>query len=721
MINKQEQIQDLILESYSEYYEQNIRPMVETSDHALQMIMDKNSFNDYTRAILSKVSNLVDSPTMEAVNCMLNEHRDNMLSMESDTGLFSGGVAPTSAAIAYFVSSFPLITSIYLESIISQVSTLWPVKSPMLSIPKIEYFGRYILPNTASGYGTKFDMSEQTTLRRDNGLTVTMSSADDSSIIALYNNLDVTLRKYVSTGSNDSKLLSETWNQEYDLNKVYVTGLNLLETKQDDGITNLVGTAYDSISATKKIYVPKKQRFKVNVLVKQDSRNSIKLTDWKYNRLLIANQTFATVGTATPETGAKPYRKQDGNQHTYLSAGLIIEDKYNLGSYYYSDDIEFDRHSEPVYQTNVGIVFSGDGTTHNTSKAKYLVDDALGKRIPLTDIWQKDIYVYTVPSAWTYSVELIGHLNLDAGTFSATPKVKKIVGLSSPTLINDCPVKSFDLKIKFSGKTSFNGSIEVFETTSVREIDVPVSDSFLISTNVENVQNFRDLLKVDLLQGRLDAIKKRMAMNMDNELAQLLLDEEPNLYDIGHALDIDMLLYTTAGTLPGNGLYGTEISTLFTPTSPINVFKGLLLQISSLNDKVFDSKRMFPQFLLAGRNTASMLRNMQGEARTGFSDYSHGKLGFPNASAMSTFQSQIILRSPSIADDKIYAIYKPEQGSEKYATILNVVYQPMYQQAFNYQSTNKTLIRSRRTLELIDPKGIGMIKIKNLETFFAFR
>ena len=721
MINKQEQIQDLIFESYSEFYEQNVRDHIATPDDAVEMIRDNAQFAEYKRSMLSKVSNLIDRETFESVNQMLDDHRQTMISLENDSGIFSGGTMPTSQAVAYFFSSFPIITSIYLESIIAQVSTLWPVKSPVLSIPKITYYGKYILPTTAAGYGERFEMAEATTLRRDGGLTVSMSTSDDSSIIALYNLLDPTLQKY--------GVLTDTWNQEYDLNKVFVKALNFVETK-DDANASLTGTVYGSASgAAFNTYVPTTQRFKVPVIIRQDTRNSLKLIDWKYNRYLIAKQTYAIVGgTVSPEATAVPFLDSVGDQHTYLTSGLIVEDKLNLGMYYYSDAVKFDDYGNAMYDAT-GILFGTD-TVHSTSKAKYplLAEDengdvysvgltnAAGLAIPGSAIWQKDILVYVKPSTWTYNVELIGSLNLDAGTFSGTPKVKKIVGLAAPVVVADCPVKSYDLKIKFSGKTGFNGAIEVTETTDVRDIYVPVSDNFLITTNVESVQNFRDLLKVDLLQGRLDAIKKRMALNMDNELAQLLVDEEPTLVGLGHAQTIDLLQYTTAGL----NRTGNPADTLFTPNTPYNVFKGLLLQISSMNDKIFNSKRMFPQFLLAGRNTATMLRNMQGEARTDFGDYSHGKLGFSSATPMSNFQSQTILRSPSIDDNKIYAIYKPEKGSEKYATLLNVVYQPLYQQAFNDRSTTKTMIRSRRSLELIDPKGIAVLTIKNLNTFYSF-
>jgi hypothetical protein len=308
------------------------------------------------------------------------------------------------------------------------------------------------------------------------------------------------------------------------------------------------------------------------------------------------------------------------------------------------------------------------------------------------------------PSGDTLAANLIGNVNFDNGAvnFSAT-----FGNVSSPTtpVPGTVAINSINSDVVFSPRTGDVGRVKVSISTSGWDISVDVKDSFEIQLDQEVIQDYTDIYNVDMLRTLSMAIKNQILYNKEADLAYYLRVHEPVFNANGSAATYNMAAFTAAGGA-GN----------FTPANVLDIFKGVIPHITSVNRNIRKLFRADPQYIVAGLKTASLLESLQAYM-VGFQTHSHGEAGFSSQNAMIDFRKQRILASNMIEDDKIYMVYRAPSDDLSRTAIADIIYKPLYILEEIDQSQRRTYIKSRSTIELTAPEALGVVTMTNFSAY----
>ena len=123
---------NLIFENYNMFLNEN-NEMFSSTKNVQRLLTDDGQF----RAFVESLVDGVDASVRPAIVNVLNRQRYSILS-EAATG--------ANFATGWTVSSFPILTDIYAEPIISELANIYPTDKPMISIPRIK------IKATTTGY-----------------------------------------------------------------------------------------------------------------------------------------------------------------------------------------------------------------------------------------------------------------------------------------------------------------------------------------------------------------------------------------------------------------------------------------------------------------------------------------------------------------------------------------------------------------------------------------
>jgi hypothetical protein len=219
------------------------------------------------------------------------------------------------------------------------------------------------------------------------------------------------------------------------------------------------------------------------------------------------------------------------------------------------------------------------------------------------------------------------------------------------------------------------------------------------------------IYNIDLVRTLSLAIKQQMLLNKDFELGYYLHAYEPEMMSNGASRLVDLDEFKNSA----NNI---------APNSVMDIFKSVIPMISSVGRTIRKNFRADPQYLLCGLKTASMLESLQSFV-VNFPESRNGEAGFQsdsshlNMSGPISFRRQTILASSALPEGKIYNIYKAPSDDLSRATILDLVYKPIYFIDEVTNSLKRTFVKSRTTLEFTNIEAMGYIELRNFEKYIG--
>jgi hypothetical protein len=290
---------------------------------------------------------------------------------------------------------------------------------------------------------------------------------------------------------------------------------------------------------------------------------------------------------------------------------------------------------------------------------------------------------------------VIGNVNWDNGNIQFNTTLTNLT--DADPVVSE--VDSLTAKVVFSARTGDIGRVRVDLKMSGWDINIDVRDSFEIKLDQEVIQDYSDIYEIDMIRTLSMAIKNQMLYNKDYDLAYYLGIYEPEYKALGSYSTFDMDNYVASGTH-------------FTPSNVLDVFKGVIPCITTVNRNIRKVFRAEPQFLVAGTHTASLLESLQA-FMVGFQDTKNGEAGFSSQNSAIDFRKQRILACDPIPNDRIYAIYRAPNDDLTRTAIVDLIYKPLYMIEEIDNSQRRTFVKSRTAIELTAPEAIGCIEMKN--------
>jgi hypothetical protein len=195
------------------------------------------------------------------------------------------------------------------------------------------------------------------------------------------------------------------------------------------------------------------------------------------------------------------------------------------------------------------------------------------------------------------------------------------------------------------------------------------------------------------------------------ELGYYLQAYEPEMTANGAARTFDLDLFKQSGSI-------------IQPNNVLDIFKSVIPMLSSISRQIRQNFRADPQYLLCGLQTASMLESLQTFV-VNMPDMRNGEAGFVANSTQHSdagpisFRKQIILASASLPEGKIYNIYKAPSDDLSRATIIDLVYKPLYMIDEITNSMKRTFVKSRTTLEFSNIEALGVLTLQNYHDYLG--
>lgn len=301
-------------------------------------------------------------------------------------------------------------------------------------------------------------------------------------------------------------------------------------------------------------------------------------------------------------------------------------------------------------------------------------------------------------------ITIIGNVNWDNGNvqYNAT-----LTNITTPANGADSVITGLNAKAVFSARTGDIGRVRVDLRMSGWDINIDVRDSFEIKLDQEVIQDYSDIYEIDMIRTLSMAIKNQMLYNKDYDLAYYLGMYEPEYKAFGSYSTFDMGNYVAS-------------SGSFSPSNILDIFKGIIPSITTVNRNIRKVFRAEPQYLIAGMHTASLLESLQ-SFMVGFQDTKMGDAGFSSQNAAIDFRKQRILACDPIPDNKIYAVYRAPNDDLTRTAIVDLIYKPLYIIEEIDNSQRRTFVKSRTAIELTAPEAIGCIEMKNYEQWLGIR
>lgn len=300
------------------------------------------------------------------------------------------------------------------------------------------------------------------------------------------------------------------------------------------------------------------------------------------------------------------------------------------------------------------------------------------------------------------SLTIIGNVNWDTGGIQFNGTFTNLTNNLTPTTQ---VLVSMTANAIFSARTGDIGRVRVDLEMSGWDVNIDVRDSFEIKLDQEVIQDYTDIYQIDMIRTLSMAIKSQMLYNKDYDLAWYLKIHEPQFASFGSSALYNMTQYMVNGT-PAS----------FTPSNVLDVFKGVIPHITSVNRNIRRVFRADPQFLVTGLKTASLLESLQ-SFMVGFSDTKSGEAGFSSQNSAIDFRKQKIIACDAIDDNKIYPIYRAPNDDLTRTAIVDLIYKPLYLIEEIDNSQRRTFVKSRTAIELTNPEAMGVITMTDYERF----
>ena len=200
-----------------------------------------------------------------------------------------------------------------------------------------------------------------------------------------------------------------------------------------------------------------------------------------------------------------------------------------------------------------------------------------------------------------------------------------------------------------------------------------------------------------MLRTLSEAIKRQILLNKDMDLAHFLEASEPDMEAQGTAININFDDFTNQG---GH----------FDPNNAIQLMQNLTPRVATVISYIRRNFNMYPSYILAGVNTASILRSMQDMAVN--MPNLTGEVGWSGTQA--SFLKMKVLESVALPENKFYVSTKAPQNALEKSTILDLIYQPLYIIQEVDQGNMLTFVRSRTMIEVSRTDGLGVIRCDGL-------
>lgn len=309
-----------------------------------------------------------------------------------------------------------------------------------------------------------------------------------------------------------------------------------------------------------------------------------------------------------------------------------------------------------------------DNRSQLLSQIEYITSDNKKAFITLNGFveWEKGNVLY--------------HVNIDDGGSSANIEVDSAV-----------------FTCRFTPVRSFKGRTKVQVTTEMQDLTIDPNEDFLVDLTQEDVQDYKSIFKVDLVRTLSEAIKRQVLLNKDQDLAYFLEAAEPDMEANGTSMTINFDDFTNSG---GH----------FDPNNVMQLMQNLTPRVATIISYIRRNYNMYPSYIVAGVNTASLLRSMQDMA-VSMPNLS-GELGWSGTSG--SFLKMRVLESAALPEDRFYVSTKAPQNALEKSTILDLIYQPLYIIQEVDQGNMLTFVRSRTMIEVARTDGLGVIKCNDL-------
>jgi hypothetical protein len=351
-----------------------------------------------------------------------------------------------------------------------------------------------------------------------------------------------------------------------------------------------------------------------------------------------------------------------------------------------------------LYSVTVTDTDLDDGSaTHDSTTVVNFRPDARGQIYGNFTFTDSD-----ATAANTVTCTIVGNVDWDTGVV----RVSGTFANGGTNMTYAIKASGLTFKTVFSPKTGDIGRVKVALKISGWDVDIDVRDDFEIELQQEQIQDYRDIYNIDLIRTMSEAIKTQIMLNKDFDIAYLLESAET-------AMDTNGAY--KAVTLENFGAMGNSAHD-YNPRSIIDLLKNVVPFINSVSRVVYRNFRGYPQYLLCGNQTASMLESMQ-EVVADLRDVKKGQLGFGTPHV--NFAKQTIIPCQAIDDGKIYVVFKPEANNLSKAVLIDLVYKPIYIIEEITNSQKRTYVKSRSAVELVNDYAVGLVSFTDLSTFIG--
>jgi len=339
--------------------------------------------------------------------------------------------------------------------------------------------------------------------------------------------------------------------------------------------------------------------------------------------------------------------------------------------------------------TNLRITETDAGSTTHTHDVTVAIRPDNRSQIVDEVIFQDSTSADTV-------IHLTGHVDYDNGNITLNGTFTG--GAVGATYVLDYGT----FTLRFTPFSTMNGRTKVEIRTEMTDVTIDPNEDFLIDLAEESMQDYKSIFKIDLLRTLSEAIKRQVLLNKDFDLSFFLSASEPDMITNNTALTVDLNDYNTA-----SGDYN--------PANINDILKAVVPRISTLMSLIYRNFNMYPSYLVTGLKSAALLRSLQ-DMMVNLSG-KKGEMGWSGATAQ--FMKLRILESPAIPDSKMYLSTKAPANALEKATIIDLIYNPLYIVKEITDGNTRHFVRARTMIEVARTDGLGVITVQNIDNYIA--
>ena len=293
----------------------------------------------------------------------------------------------------------------------------------------------------------------------------------------------------------------------------------------------------------------------------------------------------------------------------------------------------------------------------------------------------------------TVTVKVNGNINYSDGTI-----ILNVLFDSASTSTFTAGLATFTLR--FTAKGGMNGRTKVYMVNEAIDLTIDPNNDFYIELDQEEIQDFQSIYKVDLIQTISSGIKRQILLNKDYDISYFLKASEGEIDTFGAKRTVDLAAYAAT-------------TSAFRPATAVDILKSVIPYISELIGVIHKNYGMYPKYIIAGLKTAALLRSLQ-EFVVSLPSR-EGGLGFNGQVA--SFSKLKILESVTMDNNKIYLSTKAAPNSLEHASIVDLIYQPLYIIKETTNGQNRNFVKSRTMVEVVRADGIACLKVDNIDGY----